>query len=285
MTYKSAATSIQNSLQWKHILYTIGVILSVLIILLNLIILMRILTTKRLRTPTNILLINLNLADFLLGQAFLIPSVIHLSIVKSIQINSIEFYSSIYSLLQNNDSGLVIAIYVPIATSMLVSMLTLTAMTIKKYIHILHPFFYMRMVSNLAQTFSVIVFLIWCLAITVCMLPFWLFSYKSSGSCLFSSMSSKCKHSRVLHCMFHRIFRFECFAVFTSICLICSFVIMALYMRIYIVAHRQFNVISERKGRVSDNRNAQTTNMFDKSMFRSGVLEQFDSLINKSNQI
>jgi hypothetical protein len=265
--------SLSSSLKWKHALAMIGIFLSVLVLVLNSTMLVRIAVIKRLRTPNNLLLANLHLADCLLGQAFLVLSVVHIAIVRSLQVNGTHFYDSIQSLLENNSTVLVMGMYMPIATCMVASMLTLTAMTLKKYIHILHPFLYMRVTTRLKWTYPITLVAVWSLAIAVCALPFCLFdmsdSRTRSGSG--STVNDKCRHLMAPRCMFHRLFQFRCLAVLTAVCWICSFVIVALYARIYAFAQSQLSATLKR---ISDSR------------YRSGSLARLgdtDSFTSKSN--
>jgi hypothetical protein len=231
-----------KTLLYKEFLYMLGIIICLMILTLNITILFRIICPRRLRTPMNMLLVNLHLADLLLGAAFLIPSIIHWSIVRSQKRHDMAFYNSIYSLLQNNNSDLVFGIYMPIVTSMLVSMLTLTALAINKYINILHPYISMRLAGNMKRNLTLMVLFIWLLSITVCLIPFWW--YNDPHSC--TGSNRLCKQTRSKGCMFHRVFQFRYFMVFTVVCVVCSGLILTLYASIYIFAHKEHVALSRR---------------------------------------
>jgi hypothetical protein len=229
-----------NNQKYHHLkesLYTIGVFICVIIILLNTFVALRVLTARHLRTPYNMLLVNLNIADSLLGITFLVLSVIHLTIMKSIKFGRDDSYNSMYSMLQNNNQDMVLVIYVPIVTAMMVSMLTLTALAAKKYVHIFFPFQYIRLSANLKKSFLVAVLVIWIIAALFCVLPFILFSYPHV--CL--ALPCKCKHLDTINCMFHRVFRFDYFLVFAVVCATCGVIILILYVRVYLLAHREYN--------------------------------------------
>jgi hypothetical protein len=226
----------------RQVLYISGVGLCGAILVLNLCILLRIMCSKRLRTPTNILLVNLTLADFLLGLAFLVPSMINLIFASSISTNNIELFSWIYSIMSDKNSSVALAVYAPMATSMLVSILTLTAMAVNKYIKIFHPYRFMRMAANMKQSLSITVLLIWSVSIAVCTLP--LLVMNTENKCHLSA--NTCKHIKLIVCMFHSIFKTDHVVVFTAICLTCSCVIFVLYVRIYFQANREFRFISQR---------------------------------------
>ncbi len=236
-------------LRLKMILFSTGIGLCGVILILNLCILLRILCSKRLRTPTNILLVNLTLADFLLGLAFLVPSVIHLLFVRSISANNIELFAWVHSMMRNNNSKVALAIYAPMATSMLVSMLTLTAMAVNKYIKIFHPYYFMRISTHMKKSCAVIVSVIWSVSILVCILP--LLVFKNEPKCHFSAQM--CEHIKLIICMFHSIFQADYLAVFTVICLTCSCVIFVMYARIYFMADHEFRFISQRSSLHSSN--------------------------------
>jgi hypothetical protein len=182
------------------------------------------------------LLLNLNIADLLLGITYLVPSVIYLAMSKSLHKDTPVAYNSMYSLLQNNSKNLVLVIYVPIVTAMMVSTLTLTALALKKYTNILYPFVYIRLTTdNFKKSFLVAVLVIWTTAVLMCVLPF-LVSINPSQSHVF-----KCRHAHKVDCMFHRVFQFENFMVFVAVCALCGFIILILYVRIYLLAHREYN--------------------------------------------
>jgi hypothetical protein len=139
---------------------------------------------------------------------------------------------------QNNSQYLVLVIYVPIVTAMMVSMLTLTALALHKYMHILYPYVYIRLTTeHFKKSFLIAVLVIWTVAVLVCILPVVVYIYP----CRF--IVCKCRHEEKFDCMLHRVFRFDYFLVFSVVCALCGLVILISYVRIYMLAQREYKQI------------------------------------------
>lgn len=154
---------------YKLSLFICGVVLCFLILTLNSLTLVTIVKTRRLHTITNMLIANLSAADFLAGVAFLYPCILNL-----LTINALETYDSyLYTLACNIRQYyyLCLAGYSPMITSMLSSMLTLTLLAFEKYMAILHPYLYERIVNERRYVCYLSILFTWTVAIVVSALP------------------------------------------------------------------------------------------------------------------
>ena len=233
-------------LLYKQILYTSGILLCILVIIINICILIRIFKTRRLRKFQNGLRINLIFTDFLLGVSFLFPSMLHLVIVNALKHKDLYHYNTIKKLLKNSSQLLMTVMYIPIVVGMLVSILTLTLLAIKRYLMILHPFWYIQTISNRFKTVMCwAVAVIWIVSILVTILPVMVFY--DDNECQCNKNKYKCEHDQIMGCIFHRVFRVDCIIIFTSICVFCTLLILLVYVRIYIFSQQEYNKIERRK--------------------------------------
>ena len=154
---------------YKLSLFICGILLCLLILVLNSLTLITIVKTRRLHSITNILIANLSASDFLSGVAFLYPCILNL-----LTINALETYDSyLYTLACNIRQYyyLCLAGYSPMITSMLSSMLTLTLLAFEKYMAILHPYLYERIVNERRYVCYLSILVTWTVSILVSALP------------------------------------------------------------------------------------------------------------------
>lgn len=154
---------------YKLSLFICGILLCLLILVLNSLTLVTIVKTRRLHSITNILIANLSASDFLSGVAFLYPCILNL-----LTINALETYDSyLYTLACNIRQYyyLCLAGYSPMITSMLSSMLTLTLLAFEKYMAILHPYLYERIVNERRYVCYLSILVTWTVSILVSALP------------------------------------------------------------------------------------------------------------------
>lgn len=154
---------------YKLSLFICGILLCLLILVLNSLTLITIVKTRRLHSITNILIANLSASDFLSGVAFLYPCILNL-----LTINALESYDSyLYTLACNIRQYyyLCLAGYSPMITSMLSSMLTLTLLAFEKYMAILHPYLYERIVNERRYVCYLSILVTWTVSILVSALP------------------------------------------------------------------------------------------------------------------
>ena len=158
-----------NRESYKFSLFICGVLLCLLILILNAITFVTIIRSSRLRTISNILIANLSISDFLAGLAFLYPCTLNL-----LTINALETYNSyLYSLACNIRQFYYLCLvgYSPMITSMLTSILTLTLLASEKYMSILHPFIYERLIQDRKCLCYLCLLFIWLLSIFFSLLP------------------------------------------------------------------------------------------------------------------
>ena len=140
-----------------------------LILCLNAITLVTIIRSRRLRTISNILIANLSLADFLAGLAFLYPCTLNL-----LTINALETYNSyLYAIACNVRQFYYLCLvgYSPMITSKLTSILTLTLLATEKYMSILHPYTYERLIQDRKCLCYLCMILVWTISIFFSLLP------------------------------------------------------------------------------------------------------------------
>jgi hypothetical protein len=224
----------------KLILFIFGILLCFSILLVNLVTLVVIVKTKRLHTITNILIANLSMSDFLSGVAFLYPCTLNI-----LTINALETYNSyLYKLACNIRQYyyLCLAGYSPMITSLLNSILTLTLLALEKYFAINHPYIYERVILNKRFICYLCIFFTWCISILVSLLPIMGWNTPNKYS---AYRGFDCQHPQSLPCMFERIFTLDYILLFTSICCMCALAMLAIYIRIYLVARRHSKQIAQ----------------------------------------
>lgn len=225
---------------YKLSLFICGIILCLLIIVLNSLTLITILKTRRLHTITNILIANLSVSDFLSGIAFLYPCILNL-----LTINALETYNSyVYTLACNIRQYyyLCLAGYSPMITSMLSSMLTLTLLAFEKYMAILHPYLYERLINDRRYICYLSILLTWTISIIVSSLPIMGWNEHNKYS---SYRGFNCIHAQSMPCMFERIFTLDYILLFTGICCVCAVTMLGIYVRIYLIARKHSRQIAK----------------------------------------
>jgi len=154
---------------YKLSLFICGIILCFLILCLNAVTLVTILRSRRLRTVSNVLIVNLSLSDFLCGLAFLYPCTLNL-----LTINALESYNSyLYEIACNIRQYYYLCLvgYSPMITSMLSTILTLTLLAMEKYMAILHPYIYERFIQDRKSLCYLCLILVWTISIFFSLLP------------------------------------------------------------------------------------------------------------------
>ncbi|CAF0708294.1 unnamed protein product [Brachionus calyciflorus] len=214
----------------KMILFIFGAILCLTILTLNLLTLITILKSRRLQSIQNILIANLSISDFLSGISFMYPCILNLLTIYALE----TYNSSLYKLagMIRQYYYLCLAGYSPMITSMLSSMFTLSLLAIEKYIAILHPYFYERLINQHRIYCYVCLILSWSISILVSLLPLmgW------------NEITNK---SNFVPCMFEKIFTLNYILLFTSICCFCAFTMLAIYLRIYFIARKHSKQIAK----------------------------------------
>lgn len=236
---------------YKLSLFVFGIVLCVLIILLNSLTLLTILKTRKLHNITNVLIANLSVSDFLSGIAFLYPCILNL-----LTINALETYNShLYTLACNIRQYyyLCLAGYSPMITSMLSSMFTLTLLAFEKYVAILHPYLYDRLINEYENKnyllYGLLLFT-WAISIFVSLLPIMGWNEHNKFS---SYRGFNCINSKSMPCMFEKIFTLDYILLFTSICLLCAITMLAIYIKIYLVARKHSKQIAKIHSVISTN--------------------------------
>jgi hypothetical protein len=249
MSNSTMLTACAREPVYKGLLFSFGILTSLSIFVLNLAIFVRILTSERLRVLKNLIILNLCVSDFLSGIAFLVPSIMHLAVTyPELKNNNPNTKDEIDIILSKYNNDLVLVIYIPLVTSMLASMLSLTSVAILKYFRIMRPFFYLRLVNELRCLTMTCLFTIWIVALFVCILPLFVFGDVHVCRLNANFKPSKCnKHLRIFACMFHRIFRYDLVILFTFICSLCSMVIFFIYLRLFLCAQNELNKLSRMK--------------------------------------
>jgi hypothetical protein len=235
---------------YKLSLFICGIILCLIILILNSLTLITIIKSKRLHNITNILIANLSLSDFLSGIAFLYPCILNL-----LTIYSLEAYDSyLYKITCNIRQFyyLCLAGYSPLITSMLSSIFTLTLLAIEKYMAILHPYLYERLIDDRKYLCYILLVLTWTISILISMLPLMGWNEHNKYS---SYRGFDCQDAQSLPCMFERIFTLDYILLFTIICCICAFTMLAIYVRIYMIARRHSKQIENVKTVLNNNGN------------------------------
>lgn len=255
---------------YKLSLFIFGIILCLVILILNSLTLITILKSKRLHTITNILIANLSLSDFLSGVAFLYPCILNL-----LTINALETYNSyLYTIACNirNYYYLCLAGYSPMITSMLNSMFSLTLLALEKYLAILHPYMYERLIQDRKYVCYLCLLLTWTISILVSLLP--IMGWNEANKKYSSYRGFDCKHAQSLPCMFERIFTLDYILLFTSICCVCALAMLAIYIRIYLIARKHSKKIAKMKS---------ILNMSNQMQEQEGQVEQLKQLEAPSN--
>jgi hypothetical protein len=227
---------------YKLSLFICGIILCLIILILNSLTLITITKSKRLHNITNILIANLSLSDFLSGIAFLYPCILNL-----LTIYALEAYDSyLYKITCNVRQFyyLCLAGYSPLITSMLSSIFTLTLLAIEKYMAILHPYLYERLIDDRKYLCYIVLILTWTISIIISMLPLMGWNEHNKYS---SYRGFDCQDAQSLPCMFERIFTLDYILLFTIICCICALTMLAIYVRIYMIARRHSKQIANVK--------------------------------------
>ena len=237
---------------YKLSLFILGIILCVIIMCLNSFTLITILKAKRSSNSiTNILIVNLSLSDFLLGVAFMYPCTLNL-----LTINALETYNShLYTLACNirNYYYLCLAGYSPMITSMLSSMFTLLLLALEKYMAIIQPYIYKRLIQDRKYLCFLCIVVTWVISILVSLLPIMGWNEAniksvSTGSSTFPTSAYKgfdCKNAKSLPCMFERIFTLDYILLFTTICGVCAVAMLTIYVKIYLIARKHYKQIEK----------------------------------------
>ena len=279
----------------KLSLFILGIILSFFILILNGLTLNTIIRTRRLHTITNILIANLSLSDFLSGCAFLYPCILNL-----LTINALETYNTyLYELACNIKQYYYICLvgYSPIITSMLSSIFTLTLLATEKYVAILKPYLYETLCLYKNKLLPLLICLSWLISIIVSLLP--IMGWNEYHQTTIVNEKQKiihksyrgfnCTHPQSMPCMFEKIFTLGYILLFTVICCVCALTMLAIYIRIYIVARKhskqialQMTHFSNFKTFVKKKKNEDDENM---SRNQHEALNKITSSSNSTNNI
>ncbi|XP_048777962.1 octopamine receptor-like [Ostrea edulis] len=199
--------------------YCISMILSILIILANSVILGAFVYGRnRLLKSSNIPIISLALSDLLTGITFLYSSTWNLIILDAgydFDLMKIQQYTSLranyYLCLTLDGPGFVFA-------CMMSSVLSLSVIATDRYLAIFHSYRYHFWITTPRMVFSIII--IWIISLIVSVVPLlgW------------NNWSGTCQLTEVMH--------YDYLVLWSSICFICGFLILFIYLRIFIVARK-----------------------------------------------
>lgn len=199
--------------------YCISLILSVLIILANSVILAAFVYGRnRLLKSSNIPVISLALSDLLTGITFLYSATWNLIILDAgydFDLIKIQHYANLrtnyYLCLTLDGPGFVFA-------CMMSSVLSLAVIATDRYLAIFHSYRYHFWITTPRMVFAIIV--IWIISVFVSVLPLlgW------------NNWSGTCQLTDVMH--------YDYLVLWSSICFICGFLILFIYLRIFIVARK-----------------------------------------------
>lgn len=234
----------------KLSLFIFGIILSTIILVLNGLTLTTIIRTRRLHTITNILIANLSLSDFLSGCSFLYPCILNL-----LTIYALETYNTyLYKLACNIRQYYYICLvgYSPMITSMLSSIFTLTLLAFEKYVAILKPYLFEHLCVYKNKLLPLLICLNWFISIIISMLPImgWneyhqVVIINGQQHIIHSSYRGfDCTHPQSMQCKFEKIFTLGYILLFTIICCICALTMLAIYIRIYLIARKHSKQIA-----------------------------------------
>ncbi|XP_062571954.1 D(2) dopamine receptor A-like [Saccostrea cucullata] len=199
--------------------YCISMILSVLIILANSVILAAFVYGRnRLLKSSNIPIISLALSDLLTGITFLYTSTWNLIILDAgydFDLMKIQYYASMranyYLCLTLDGPGFVFA-------CMMSSVLSLAVIASDRYLAIFHSYRYHFWITTPRMVVAVII--IWLISLIVSVLP--LMGWNNwSGTCQLTDVMD-----------------YDYLVLWSSICFICGFLILFIYLRIFIVARK-----------------------------------------------
>lgn len=227
----------------KLVLFISGIIVCLVILCLNLLAISTILRSRKLRSILqNMLIVNLSISDFLCGVAFLYPCIINLLTINALESYNPSFYALACSIRQQY--YICLAGYSPIIASMLTSMFTLFLLALEKYLAILHPYYYEKLINEHRWVCYPSLALTWLLSIIVSLLPLMGWNEDTQAG-LSSYKGFDCRNPQSRPCMFERIFTLNYILFFTGICGACALAMLAMYTRIYIIARRQSNNIAQ----------------------------------------
>ena len=147
--------------------------------------------------------------------------------------------------------------YSPMITSMLNSMFTLLLLALDKYVCIVKPYAYIKQRQSKWTMCGMCASGAWFLAIFVSLLP--LMGFGTEGlyyhNNVNTNINTKNKNKSMLvldtpPCMFERIFTLDYILLFTGICGLCAFIILALYVRIYFIARKHYKQIERQQQQI-----------------------------------
>ena len=135
---------------------------------------------------------------------------------------------------------------------MLSSIFTLTLLAIEKYIAILKPYLYETLCLYKSKLLPLLICLSWLISIIVSLLPIMGWNEYHQTTILNekqkiihkSYRGFNCTHPQSMPCMFEKIFTLGFILLFTVICCACALAMLAIYIRIYIVARKHSKQIA-----------------------------------------
>lgn len=231
---------------YKLSLFVCGIILCFLILILNGLTLYTIFKTKKLHSVTNILIANLSASDFLSGISFLYPCTLNLLTINALQ----TYNSNLYQLACNIRQYyyLCLVAYSPMICSMLSSVFTLTLLAIEKYIAIVRPYLYKRLISS-KKYLIICLSITWSMSVLISLLPIMGWNEHSK---LNNYRGFSCTNKQSIPCMFEKIFTLDYILLFTSICCLCAITMLFIYIKIYFVARKHSKQIAQMANIVSN---------------------------------
>lgn len=214
--------------------YCISLILSILIIIANSVILAAFVYGRnRLLKSSNIPVISLALSDLLTGITFLYSATWNLILLDAgydFDLTKIQHYASLranyYLCLTLDGPGFVFA-------CMMSSVLSLAVIASDRYLAIFHSYRYHFWITTPRMVFAIIV--VWLISLIVSILPLvgW------------NNWNGTCQLTDVMH--------YDYLVLWSSICFICGFLILFIYLRIFIVARKHSRQIEAQVTSTSSN--------------------------------
>jgi hypothetical protein len=204
----------------QMLLYITAVLLCVVVVIINIFPLIAIIKSRKLRTPTNIILLNLVLLDLLLGTTAPYTYIMNILIVIAIKQYNQEQLRLYLEIRSNKALCLLLDGPGLIYACMMASIFTLLAVAFEKYLAIFNPLRYNQLITIRKIILGLSV--IWLVTLLFGFLPLigWN-NYNSDEICLFVAKTD-----------------FNYLITWASLCLASALITLILYLRIFIIARK-----------------------------------------------
>ena len=140
---------------------------------------------------------------------------------------------------------------------------------------ILHPYLYERLIVDRKYMCYMSLILTWTLSILVSLLPIMGWNEHNKYS---SYRGFDCQDAQSLPCMFERIFTLDYILLFTIICCICALAMLAIYIRIYMIARKHSKQIANVKTVLNTTTNHQSNDFVSNNQVDQSEIIQIENL-------